>query len=133
MAKKKGGKKGKGKATAPLMPKGTGPIKRTPSSHFDEVSGDQLWKPEEVQGERQAVNRCPCSLCKGNRGQTEKHFLITWKDHDKKHNTWECAAHIAGNEHLVKYYRLWLVNEKKNKEIKELGCFRIGGIGLKWK
>lgn len=108
---------GKKKGKAPLMPKGTGAIKRTPSTHFDEVSGDQLWKPEEVQGEKQAVNRCPCSLCKGNKGKTERYYLIKWKDHDKKHNTWECAAHIAGNEQLVKDYRLRL--EKKNKEIDE--------------
>ena len=107
-------KKKKGKA--PLMPKGTGAIKRTPSTHFDEVSGDQLWKPEEVQGEKQAVNRCPCSLCKGNKGKTERYYLIKWKDHDKKHNTWECAAHIAGNEQLVKAPGLYLIGEHSRGE-----------------
>ncbi len=108
-------KKGKGKAQ--LMPKGTGAIKRTPSTHFDEVNGDQLWKPESVEGERQAVNRCPCQLCKGQKGKSEMQFLVKWKNYAEKHNTYECAAHIAGNEQLVKEYRVRLA--KKNKEIDE--------------
>jgi hypothetical protein len=94
-----------------LPPQGTG-TKRTPSGHFDAASGGDLYTPEKIVAERKAKSICPCSSCESNNGTTETQWQVKWVGHASKHNTWEPVTHVAGNEQMIKTFRIDLA--KKN-------------------
>jgi hypothetical protein len=99
-------KKSKTNAKADVAPaaRGTGPIKRTPTSHFDPLinSAETLFEVEAIVGE---------GVSKKKGEEPGIIFLVKWRNYNASHNSWEPLLGLAGLEDMIEVYR-----EKRKKE-----------------